>query len=150
MTPVSLCQNNLVISSKFCTNFYSLKGSVKFLQKYLKHFLICPSLLHLLIKLHSPFYKKWPIFSFGFKKWHPFLYKYLRLWSNKSVLNWTFWQLLHWKLEPLDCNAVCSEVKPLDCLSVRQRKFCQKIKPNCMKICFPTFYRQYQQVLITN
>ena len=37
-----------------------------------------------------------------------FLYKRPCLCFNKSVLNWTFCQLLHWKFEPLDCPSVHS------------------------------------------
>ncbi len=57
----------------------------------------------------------------SFNQHHPFLCKYLFLWSNKLVLNWTLCQLLCWKLELLDCPAVCSEVRPPDCLTVRQK-----------------------------
>ncbi len=45
----------------------------------------------------------------------PFLYKYLCLCFNKSVFNWTFYQLLRQMFEPLDCPSVClgpSEAKP--------------------------------------
>ncbi len=31
---------------------------------------------------------------------------------------WTFCQLLQWKLEPLKCLPVCTEVRLVDCLTV--------------------------------
>ncbi len=53
---------------------------------------------------------------------------------NKSVLNWTFCQLLRWKFEALDCPAIRSKVWPLDCRSSQPEVTMFEEKPNCMKI----------------
>ncbi len=89
----------------FHTNFYLLTGSVRnFIKKHLKHFLSCPALFHssnalLSLLLKSTLLLKVPIFnklsiSFSFNNAPTFLYKYLHPCFNKSVLNWTYCQLL--------------------------------------------------------
>ncbi len=58
---------------------------------------------------------------------------------NKSALNWTFSQLLHWKLEPLDCPAVCSV--PATRLCHSPLKSCvQRENPISLKIVLVSTY----------
>jgi hypothetical protein len=63
--------------------------------------------------------------AFGFDQSHHFLYKYLCLCFNKSVLNWTFCQsFLHPKKNPIAQNYIIDKIKIL---------FCSKIVLECDK-----------------
>jgi hypothetical protein len=101
----------LLISSNFHTNFYLLTGSVK---TFVKTSHTPPEpfpLFPFIDKLYSPHLLKiLPLINNApfliITSFHLFLYEYPCLWSNKSVLNWTFCQLLCWKLEPQDCLSV--------------------------------------------